>query len=253
MTGYSPVDWHRRFVQQASWTESVRAYLLSRLGRADRILEIGSGTGAVAATLRGYTKNAYGVDIAFEPLRFARRRDPDTRLACGDALRLPFPADIFDAVTCHFLLLWVPNAAQALAEMRRVARPGGAVIAFAEPDYGARIDYPPALEPLGKLQAEALRRQGAEPNMGRRISELFHAAGLTSIETGVLGGQWQGAPSPEQLDSEWETLQADLEGIIPPGELEALRRIDEQAWQRGQRVLFVPTFYAIGWKPIDQP
>lgn len=247
----TPIDWHRRFLQQATWTEPIRQHLLGRLGRAARILEVGCGTGAITATLHGYAKvGVYGLDLDHESLRVAQQHDPRTRLTAGNALHLPFPAGTFDAVVCHFLLLWIPDPLPALAEMARVARPGGTVIAFAEPDYGARIDYPPELEVLGQLQFAALRRQGAEPEMGRRVSGLFHAAGLSEVETGLLGGQWKGAPTEEQMASEWDTLQSDLAGEIPAGQLNELRRLDEQAWRTGQRVLFVPTFYAIGWKAI---
>ena len=162
---------------------------------------------------------------------------------------MPFPSGVFDAVVCHFFLLWVPDPAAAMREMVRVARPGGTVIAFAEPDYGGRIDYPPPLDTLGTRQAEALRSQGADPRMGRKLSGLFHAAGLQQVETGLLGGEWRGAPSPEQRESEWAVLADDLTGQIPPQELRELREFDDRAWQSGKRVLFVPTFFALGRKP----
>ena len=132
--------------------------------------------------------------------------------------------------------------------MVRAARPGSAIIAFAEPDYGGRIDYPPELEELGKLQTQALRRQGADPLTGRKLNEIFHRAGLKNIETGLLGGQWSGEPQPAQQASEWATLETDLAGLLPNARLKELRRQDADAWQAGRRVLFVPTFYAVGYK-----
>ena len=101
--------------------------------------------------------------------------------------------------------------------MRRVTRPGGWVLAMAEPDYGGRIDYPEDLIYLGELQETALRRQGAETRLGRRLSALFHAAGLQEVETGVLGGQWRDAPSLEDLAREWEVLEVDLADKLTPG------------------------------------
>ncbi len=50
-------------------------------------------------------------------------------------------------------------------------------------------------------------------------------------------------------DLEWDTLAADLAGSLDPDRLSALRQLDSAAWQRGDRILFVPTFYAIGWVP----
>lgn len=247
----SPQDWHSRFLQQSGWTRPLRTYLLARLGLtpASRILEAGCGTGVITAALRADTPaRVFGLDLNPAYLRLAHQNDPATFYSNGNALHLPFAEDSFDAVVCHFFLLWVSQAAGAVEEMLRVTRPGGAVIAFAEPDYGGRIDHPPALVELGRLQAEALRQQGADPDMGRKLSGLFHDAGLRDVETGVLGAQWQGRPSPEETGSEWSTLAADLAGKFPAGRLRELRRLDTTAWQTGQRVLFVPTFFAAGRK-----
>ena len=247
----SPDEWHARFEQQATWTEQVRGYLLGQIGLSsgDRVLEVGCGTGAITARLgRATPARVHGLDINPAFLQLARRADRRARFCAGDALRLPYPSGAFAAVVCHFLLLWLPDPAAALREMARVTRIGGAVTAFAEPDYGGRIDYPPELAELGQMQSAALRQQGAEPLMGRQLAGLFHGAGLAGIETGLLGGQWQGPPSPRQHESEWATLEADLEGTLPPTRMADLRRLDAQAWQSGERVLFVPTFYAIGWR-----
>lgn len=248
----SPKDWHNRFLQQSGWTQSLRPYLLARLGLspASRVLETGCGTGAITAALNAETSaQIFGLDLNPAYLRLAQRNDPGTRYTNANALHLPFSEDAFDAVVCHFFLLWVPQAAAALAEMRRVTRPGGAIIAFAEPDYGGRIDYPTELVALGQMQAEALRRQGADVTMGRKLSGLFHQAGLRNIETGLLGAQWQERPSPAEIDLEWKTLEADLVGSFQEEKLIALQRINNAAWENGSRVLFVPTFYAVGYKP----
>ena len=246
----SPGEWHARFEQQAAWTEQVRGYLLGRMNLAagERIVEVGCGTGAISGRLnRATAASIYGLDINLAFLRQAQRQDRETHFCAGDALRLPYASGTFAAVVCHFVLLWLPDPAAALREMARVAKRGGAVAAFAEPDYGGRIDYPPALAELGQMQAAALRRQGAEPEMGRRLAGLFHDAGLARVETGLLGGLWQAPPPAEQQESEWATLEADLEGEVPPERMAELRRVDAAAWQSGERVLFVPTFYAVGW------
>ena len=259
----SPQNWHNRFIQQSVWTKQLRSYLLARLdlNPASRVLETGCGTGAITAGLRADTPaQIYGLDLNLPFLRLATQNDfrssnakgtrntAGTRFIAGDALRLPFLDNRFDAVVCHFFLLWLPRPGRVLEEMLRVTRPGGSVIAFAEPDYGGRIDHPPALAELGRLQAEALRRQGADPHMGRQISGLFHAAGLRDIETGLLGAQWQGQPSPREVASEWATLEADLAGQIAMDKFHELRQADAAARGAGQRVLFVPTFYAVGKK-----
>ncbi len=104
----------------------------------------------------------------------------------------------------------------------------------------------------GRLQAESLRRQGADTHLGRRLGALFHQAGLLNIETGVVSGQWREPPSQVDLDLEWAVLEADLQGMLSMQELARLRQIDRQAWQSGERLLFVPTFYAIGQVPLKR-
>jgi SAM-dependent methyltransferase len=243
-------------LQQAGWTHQARQYLFSRLGlRAeDRVLEAGCGTGAVLGELAALGPGKlHGLDIRPDYLELAQHHLPAARLACGDAHHLPYAAGSFAAACCHFLLLWVRDPLGVVAELSRVTRPGGTVLLLAEPDYGGRIDYPYELAILGEWQSQALTRAGANPQIGRRLSALLSRAGLVEIECGVLGGQWRGAPAEDDWQVEWQVLRADLEqlpGILHGREADigALKEIDRLAWQRGERVLFVPTFYAWGRK-----
>ncbi len=272
-------DWHARFTQQVQWTAGARSYLFQRSGleAGGRILEVGCGTGALLAALHTptlvepaqvggkvqrwlssiYTQEKsraipagvfYGLDLSRDFLSLAARYIPHACLAQGDAHRLPYASGTFDATVCHFFLLWVADPQQALLEMKRVTRPGGWLLALAEPDYGGRIDYPDELARLGQLQEEALRRQGAKTRLGRSLKALFQATGLDEIETGILGGQWRSQPSMKEVSLEWAVLEADLDGQLPSDELARLRKLDEAAWQDGERTLFVPTFYAAGRK-----
>lgn len=243
--------WHRRFLQQAGWTFSIRRSLFARAGleRARSVLDVGCGTGVLSAEVSGQAQSVYALDLALESLQFARTAAPVAAYTQGDAHQLPYPGDCFDIVFCHFLLLWVADPVRAAAEMKRVTRPAGSVLILAEPDYGGRIDYPSELARMGALQAEALTRQGASTNMGRRLGEILGQAGLQVLETGLLGGQWTSPPSPDEWQNEWTVLRADLQGMLSAAELDRLQEIDRQAWQEGSRVLFVPTFYAWGRKP----
>lgn len=243
------MDWHNRFVQQAAWTEGLRRYLYPRVGLKDahRALEVGCGTGALLAELTMQMRGTpFGLDLSPEHLSLAAHSLPGLPLVCADAHALPFASASFEVTFCHFLLLWVEDAVKVVRQMARLTRPGGSVLALAEPDYGGRVDHPPELAELGQWQMEALRRQGADPQMGRRLAGIFHQAGLASVETGVLGGQWAGAPSAEEWELEWGVIEADLG---KQAGLEALRTLDRAAWESGERVLFVPTFYAWGRVP----
>ncbi len=183
------MNWHSRFLQQAAWTHDLRVYLfeLAGLSRARRVLEVGCGTGAILSDL-ATPAVIHGLDLESVHLIEARRHVPAAMLTCGNALGLPYPSSIFDITFCHFLLLWVRDPLLALLEMKRVTRPGGAVLALAEPDYDSRVDKPEALAPLGRWQAESLRRQGADPGLGGRLADLFRQAGIPPIETGNLQG-----------------------------------------------------------------
>ncbi len=245
----TPQEWHQRFRQQARWTEELRTYLLPRAGlaSAQRLLDVGCGTGALLEdTQAEFNGVMFGLDLAAAHLALARRHAPRAPLTQADAHNLPYPDETFDLTLCHFLLLWVADPTQTVSEMARVTRPGGAVLALAEPDYGGRIDYPDQLSRVGAWQTTALERQGADPFLGRRLASLFAGAGLHKVEFGVLGGHWSDPPSPIDLDLEWKILQEDLRAIPENDQLPGLRALDKSAWAQGVRVLYVPTFYAIG-------
>lgn len=241
-------DWHNRFKQQARWTEPVRRFLFKQveLEKANKILEVGCGTGAIVADLSAQTSaQVYGIDFNMDYLRHASR-DRAYHLACADAFRLPFPDQVFEIVCCHYFLLWIVDTGLALGEMKRVAKPGGFILALAEPDYGGRIDYPDAMSRLGQLQIQALEKQGADPFAGRKIKGLFRQAGLKNVQAGVLGGQWNDFQDPSGDQTEWDILRADLQGMIDDAEFNKLKQVEKEARRIGEHILYVPTFYALG-------
>jgi SAM-dependent methyltransferase len=263
------MNWHARFVQQAAWTRDLRSYLFEHTGieLAKRVLEVGCGTGAILSELTTQAA-VHGLDLEPGRLVEAGVHAPGAALVCGDALWLPYPAGIFDVTFCHFLLLWVSDPLQALGEMARVTHPGGHVLALAEPDYETRVDKPDVLAPLGRWQTESLRRQGADPGLGARLADLFRQAGIPLIETGTLrgspgsgissgisygmgrGGE-EPLPASGERGLEWAVLEADLAGIVPVQEIQRMKLLDEQAWERGERVLSVPTYFAWGQVKAD--
>lgn len=242
-------EWHNRYRQQAQWTRGVREHLLENMHVKPNalVLEVGCGTGAILENfpITGQV-SLHGIDHKLDALAKGAQAVPKAKMACADALSLPYPQDIFDLTCCHYFLLWVKNPTIALEEMIRVTRPGGTVVALAEPDYGGRIDYPVQLAELGRLQGLSLQRQGADAFIGRRLAGLFIDAGLSHVKTGLLGGEWGAPLDVDAWEAEWSLLEADLVGTISHEELISLRRIDAAAWQKGERILFVPTFYASG-------
>jgi len=98
---------------------------------AGDVLEIGVGTGLVAAALRREVPavRLAGVDIAAAMLDLARDRLPGGLLRAS-ALRLPFRDACLDGVVAVHVLHVVPDVAATLAEAARVLRPGGRVVAL---------------------------------------------------------------------------------------------------------------------------
>jgi SAM-dependent methyltransferase len=101
-----------------------------------------------------------------------------------DARHTGLPPGSFDLVHARTLLVNVPEPAQVVAEMTRLARPGGWV-ATMEPDAEYMLCYPPcpALERLFEVFPAVFSRNGADPWIGRRVPELLREAGLEEIET----------------------------------------------------------------------
>lgn len=247
-----PNEWHHRYLQQARWTKELRRYLFERagIGSAKSILEVGVGSGAVLSEFEGEQDlDAFGMDIDTRILQLAARHIPHTRLIQGDAHFLPLASNSVDVSYCHYFLLWVSDPSQIVGELKRVTKSGGAVMALAEPDYGGRIDYPMHFSQLGRWQTEALKQQGADPYIGRRLAELFTNQGLVNIETGVMGGEWKSPPSTNDWNVEWGVLESDLSGLVPKITIKDYKDKDFNAWKRGERILYVPTFYSWGRSP----
>jgi demethylmenaquinone methyltransferase/2-methoxy-6-polyprenyl-1,4-benzoquinol methylase len=99
--------------------------------RGARVLDVATGTGMVAAELRSRADcRVVGLDQSAEMLAGARRRfagDERVELIEGQAERLPFADDSFDALTFTYLLRYVDDPPATLRELARVVKPGGRV------------------------------------------------------------------------------------------------------------------------------
>ena len=249
----SAQDWHRRFTLQSRWTLATRKYLYDRPGvaKSKKMLDVGCGTGAITQELTQRAGSSItGLDINQEFLEIADSENPSANFLLADAHQMPIESSIFDICLCHFLLLWVETPIKVVNEMKRVTKPGGAILVLAEPDFGGRIDFPYDLSILNEWQTESLINQGANPTIGRELKSILNQSGLMDIEVGVVGAQWTGVPTQEEIISEWEIILSDLGYLENTSEVmrtsEDIRKIDDDAWASGDRVLYVPTFYAWG-------
>ncbi|MCJ7715711.1 MAG: methyltransferase domain-containing protein [Anaerolineales bacterium] len=242
-------DRQNRYLIQAQWTRALRLYFFQLLNFQEmaRVLDMGCGTGALLPDLQALTPaHIYGADILEEHLRIAQETCPECSLTGADVHTLPYQSNTFDLVLSHFFLMWIGTPGKALKEMRRIIKPGGYLVAFAEPDYGGRIDYPPEFNKIRDYQISGLLKTGADPRLGRKLRSLFHEVGLTEIQTGVYDGGWGELPSPNEIESEWQVLEDDLAKILSPAELQELKKHELSAWENGSRLIYVPTFYAWG-------
>jgi SAM-dependent methyltransferase len=98
----------------------------ARGGPVDRLVDVGSGTGALLAQLRPLAREAVGVEVDDEALALARSRGLDVREAQAGAL--PFADGSVDVVTSFDVLEHLDDDVAAGREIRRVLRPGGAAI-----------------------------------------------------------------------------------------------------------------------------
>ena len=110
----------------------------------------------------------------------------------ADARHTGLPADSFDLVHARTLLVNIPDPAEVIAEMVRLAKPGGWV-ASQEPDIEHALCYPPlaAWDRLRDIFSVSYERLGADLRIGRRLTELFRQAGLEDIEVVVSAPAYQ--------------------------------------------------------------
>jgi demethylmenaquinone methyltransferase/2-methoxy-6-polyprenyl-1,4-benzoquinol methylase len=146
-----------------------RRFLVSRVdaGPADTVLDVATGTGAVARELLARKRcTVVGLDQSPEMLAEARRRLPDVRLVEGRAESLPFGNGEFDALTFTYLLRYVADPPATLRELARVVRPGGTIA-------GLEFAIPHGLwRPPWELYVRAVL-----PLAGRAISPGWHDVG----------------------------------------------------------------------------
>ena len=123
-----------RYAESAALRASLNAALIAaadlRPGQA--VLDLASGPGVLARDAAQQVSGGLVVasDIAEQALAEGRRREPAGRLqfAAADAERLTFADAAFDRVLCGLGLMFFPDVPRALAEMRRVLKPGGLAV-----------------------------------------------------------------------------------------------------------------------------
>lgn len=178
-----------------------RASQIVRLWDPRRILDLATGSGDLALSLRGACPQAQivGADFCLPMLRSAQRKGVEN-LVIADGMRLPFANGVFDALTVAFGLRNMESWPGALAEMARVLRPAGhlLVLDFSVPPPPMRWLYRPYLHHvLPRVAGFLTGEKEAYDYLGESIEQfpcgpamctLFEAAGFAEANAERLSG-----------------------------------------------------------------
>lgn len=167
----------------------------------DVVLDLAAGTGTSSEPFEAAGVHVVPCDFSVGMLEVGKRRRPDLPFTAGDATRLPFADESFDAVTISFGLRNVVDTRAALTEMLRVTKPGGRVVVceFSRPTFAPfRTVYteylmralPPVARAVSKepdayvYLAESIREWPDQEALGR----LMRDAGWTDVAYRNLSG-----------------------------------------------------------------
>ncbi|MCZ7417365.1 demethylmenaquinone methyltransferase [Streptomyces sp. WMMC897] len=188
--------------QARLWRRAVAQAVAVRPG--ERVLDLAAGTGT--SSLPFSDAGAYTVPCDFSTgmLGEGKQRRPFLPFTAGDATRLPFRDDAFDAVTISFGLRNVQDTQAALGEMLRVTRPGGRIVVceFSHPVLPPlRTVYTEylmkALPPIARTVcsnpeayvylAESIRSWPDQPRLARRLQRAgWDAVAWRNLTAGIV-------------------------------------------------------------------
>jgi ubiquinone/menaquinone biosynthesis C-methylase UbiE len=183
---FADADAYERYIGR--WSRELAPLLVefSRLADGTRVLDVGCGTGALAAAvLAAHPRcRVVGIDPSPEYVAYAKTHcSQNCEFEIGDAQKLRFPDAGFDASVSLLVFNFIPDPAKALDELRRVTRPGGPITA-AVWDYSdgmrmlrvffdAAVELNPAAEAIDEKHMP-LSKQGD-------LGQLWRSEGLKDV------------------------------------------------------------------------
>jgi len=165
------------------------AYLIPHLRPGVVLLDVGCGPGSITLDLADLVAPATVVGVDNVPAVLAeataaaeRRGTSNVTFVEASAYALPQADASVDVVHAHQVLQHLADPAAALAEMRRVLRPGG-IVAVRDADYGTMVHTPhdPRLDRWRDLYHEVARRNGGEADAGRHLHGWLRHAGFVDV------------------------------------------------------------------------
>ncbi|MFW6597422.1 class I SAM-dependent methyltransferase [Propionibacteriaceae bacterium Y2011] len=201
--------------------------------QASTIIDVASGSGSMARELAREGRTVVSVDLSVAELAIAAGSGPVVR---ADGLRLPFADESADVVTSSMGLAVITPATQVLAEMARVLRPGGVLVAMGPT---VRPFKPSDVLEVGALIG-AMRGRPRVPGVLERIglAEALPAAGLHKVED---ARQRYGFTVANRADAELVMSALYLTSDAAAGQVAAgVEHLVARVEQRGTVVLPVP-------------
>lgn len=234
-TSWQGVDagWGRRAVTFATLGEpsNCREYVAvhHRLGvdAGDRLLDVACGSGLALELARARGATVAGIDASPRLVAVARDRNPDGDVRVGDMHALPWAEGSFDVVT-SFRGIW-GTTPTALAEVRRVLRPGGkvglTVWGHIKASPGAWALAPFRLAAPAKVSNQAAMVALGRPGAGE---ELLAQHGFVDVERMEVPFVWE-FPDPDTYAYTLAAMGPAYEAIETIGEAAFLAAATEQA------------------------
>ncbi|MFY0514626.1 class I SAM-dependent methyltransferase [Streptomyces anulatus] len=157
------------------------------VGPGSRVLDVGCGSGTISALAAGRGATVHAVDAEPGMVEATRRAVPEAEARTARLPELPYADDTFDAVVGNFVLNHVGRPREALAELRRITRPGGriAVTVWRAPGAPGQALIGRAVQAAGLTRPDwlpALAPEDDFPRTPEGLAALLDGAGLLGAE-----------------------------------------------------------------------
>ena len=175
----------------------------ARVGAGMRVLDLACGPGLVASGASERGALPVGLDFSSAMIALACADHPGIRFEKGDAEVLPFADEVFDAVVANFGIHHVAEPNRALAETRRVLRPGGRVAFTSWAAPAENIAWQllfDAISAHGDLEAANAPPPGGSLRLPEDLLRVLNAAGFTETEARRVRSEWRVATPGDLVD-----------------------------------------------------